>query len=230
MAAIAFFDADDTLLKGSSGVMLAKLLLIQKGERIEPKYAWELLKIYFQSKVKAVKYDSIVEYGLGRFDGRSVAELDDVCRECFDLYMAKSIYRGGYKEIRRHQQRGNRAVLLTASIKPLMNILGEYLGMDDVIATEPVVEDGFMTDNVEKPFCYGDGKRILAQEYADRSGVLLKDCYFYSDSISDLPLLEAVGNPVATNPDRVLFATALLRNWRIAWFNRVLPVKSGVRL
>ncbi|MEW6203677.1 MAG: HAD-IB family hydrolase [bacterium] len=225
MAAIAFFDADDTLLKGTSGIMLAKLLLLHKGERIEPKYAWELLKIYFQSKFKAFKYDTIVEYGLGRFEGRSAAELEDVCVECFDRYMVKAIYRGGCKEIKRHQRIGNRAVLLTASIKPLMEMLGEYLGMDDVIATEPIIEDGVMTDRVEKPFCYGDGKRVLAQEYADRFGIPLSDCYFYSDSISDLPLLEAVGNPVATNPDRVLFVTALMRNWRILWFNSVLQVR-----
>ncbi|MEW5946453.1 MAG: HAD-IB family hydrolase [bacterium] len=223
MNAIAFFDVDDTLLKGSSGVMLAKLLFLHKGERVELPYALELLKAYLQYKYVSIEYDILIEQGLEKFAGRSRAEVEAICQECFDRYMVRAVYRGGYREIRKHKAMGNRVVLLTASLQPLMSLLGEYLRVDDVIATKLVFEEGITLNKAEKPYCYEDGKRVLAQEYADRFDVPLEACYFYTDSISDLPLLEEVGRPVATNPDRVLFLTALARNWRIKWFNRVLP-------
>ncbi|MFH1539610.1 MAG: HAD family phosphatase, partial [bacterium] len=129
----------------------------------------------------------------------------------------------GLREIRMHQRKNNRVVLLTASLYPLIETLGEFLGVDDAIATKLVFDNGVATGEVEKPYCYEDGKRVLALEYADRYGVPMEKCWFYSDSVSDLPLMEAVGHPAPTNPDPVLWRIGFIRNWRMKFFYTVLP-------
>lgn len=220
---IAFFDVDDTLLRGSSGVMMGRHLLIDKGERVDASYAWAILKAYIQSKAGTIEYDELISRGMEKVAGRSQAEIEHMGQEIFDRYMSRAIYRGGLREIRMHQRKNNRVVLLTASLMPLIETLGEFLGVDDAIATKLIFENGMATGEVERPYCYEDGKRELAMEYADRYDVPLSRCWFYSDSVSDLPLMEACGHPVPTNPDPVLRRIGFLRNWRMKFFHTVLP-------
>jgi HAD superfamily hydrolase (TIGR01490 family) len=137
--------------------------------------------------------------------------------------MRKKIYRGAYKEIARHKRNGNLVVFITASIKILVEPLGDFLGADEIFALKPIFDNFTLTTKAEKPYSYEEGKLILAQQYAEEKGIDLKDCFFYSDSISDLALMEKVGYPVPTNPDPSLLVTALLRNYRVLWCNSVLP-------
>jgi len=221
--AVAFFDVDDTILKGSSGVMLAKLMFLGKGETTSPRYIWDMLKALIDSKTGAVDYDNLMEKGLSQFEGRSKAEIDEIAQNCFDQYMRHNIYRLAYKEIVWHKKRGNHVVLLTASLQPLIDVLGDYLGVNKSIATNFHYKDGLMVATADKPFCYEEGKLILAREYVQEYGFDLKDCYFYSDSSSDLPLMEKVGHPMPTNPDPNLRRVAFLRNWRVKKFHTLLP-------
>jgi len=220
---IAFFDVDDTILKGSSGIFLAQMMVMDRGVTISLSEVGDYIKAFIQSRAGAIEYDDLVEKGLSRFEGFTRAQVEDVGRECFDNYMRRYIYRGAYKEIQWHKRRGSLVVLLTASIKIIIEPLGEFLGVDEVIALKPLFENHRMVPKAEKPYCYEGGKLVLARQYAEERGIDLKDCYFYSDSISDLPLMEKVGHPMATNPDPKLLAVALARNFRIRWFSTVLP-------
>lgn len=220
---IAFFDVDDTLLRGSSGVMLARLMLVDRGERVEPSYAIAMIKAYLQSKAGTIEYNDLLERGNEKIVGRSLAEMEHIAQECFDKYMIRSIYRGGVREVRMHQRRNIRVVLLTASLQPLIDPLAEFLGVDEAIATKLIFKDGVATGGVMKPYCYEDGKRVIALEYAERFNIPLKNCWFYSDSSSDLPLMEVVGNPVPTNPDPVLRRIGFRKNWKMKFFHTVLP-------
>jgi HAD superfamily hydrolase (TIGR01490 family) len=219
----AFFDVDDTILRGSSGVMLAKYLLLKKGETTTPGYLLDMAKAYIFSKTGSFEYDGLIEKGLSQFAGRTKVEFEQIGQGCFDDYMRPNIYRMAYNEIRMHRSRGNPVVLLTASLQPIIEPLAEFLDVDETFALKIRYEDGEITPTVEKPLSYEEGKLILARGYCQERGIDLKDCWFYSDSSSDLPLMEQVGHPMPTNPDPLLRRIALLRNWRIKKFCSVLP-------
>jgi HAD superfamily hydrolase (TIGR01490 family) len=223
MGAAAFFDVDDTILKGSSGIMLAKFMFFEKGVKTSPRYVWDMVKAFIDSKTGSVEYESLVEKGLVQFAGKSKAEVEDIAKGLFDGYIRHSIYRLAYKEIRWHNACGRDVVLLTASLQPLIEPLADFLGVDYTYALRIRFEGGVMVPVAEKPFSYEEGKLILAREYCQERGYDLKDCYFYSDSSSDLPLMEQVGHPMPTCPDPVLRGIALRRNWRIKQFVTVLP-------
>lgn len=220
---IAFLDVDDTILKGSSGIFLGKMMVLDRGVSISFNEIKDAVKAFMDSRNGSVQYDDLVEKFLGRFEGMTRAQMEDIAKECFDKYMRRYIYRATYKEIARHKRDGNLVVFITASIKILVEPLGDFLGADEIFALKPIFDNFTLTTKAEKPYSYEEGKLILARQYADEKGIDLKDCYFYSDSISDLALMEKVGHPVPTNPDPRLLMTALLRNYRVLWCNSVLP-------
>lgn len=222
--AAAIFDVDDTILKGASGLFLARLMLFDRGETVSLKEVGNYVRAYMDFlSAKNIDYEKLIENGLQRFEGMTRAQVEDVSKQLFDKYLSKNIYRGAYKAIKWHREQGHRVLLITASIKFLVEPLGEYLKVDEIFALRPIFEDFEMTAKARKPYSYEEGKLELARIYCQENGISLKDCYFYSDSISDLPLMDAVGHPVPTNPDRKLLALALWRNWRIRWFHTVLP-------
>ena len=92
------------------------------------------------------------------------------------------------------------------------------LGADDKIAARAPVRNGYLTDELERPLPYGEGKAELARAYASAHGVDLADCWFYSDSVPDLHLLRAVGHPVAVNPQRGLKKIALSEGWPVLYW------------
>ena len=222
--AAAIFDVDDTILKGASGIYLGKLMLFDRGESVSLQEIGNYIKAYMSFlSAKSIDYEDLVETALMRFEGKTRAQIEDVARELFDRYMSKNIYRGAYKAVKWHKQQGHKIVLITASIKIIVEPIGDFLEVDDIFAMRPIFEDFELTARAHKPYSYEEGKLELAKIYCEENGMDLKDCYFYSDSISDLPLMQAVGHPMPTNPDRKLLALALWRNWRIRWFNTVLP-------
>jgi len=159
-------------------------------------------KAYIDSKRGACDYDVLVKKGLEQFVGRTHDEVDEISRGCFEKYMRKSIYRLAYREIVRHKEAGRKVILLTASVNQLIRPLADYLEVDELFALNPIYVDGKMTADAEKPFSYENGKLILAREYIQENNIDLKDCFFYSDSSSDMPLMEKVGHPRPTNPTR----------------------------
>ena len=90
----------------------------------------------------------------------------------------------------------------------------DAFGLDDLICTRFEVIDGVLTGRIAQP-ALGDAKRDRAREWAERTGIDLQDCTFYTDSHSDLALMEAVGTPVAVNPDRALLRVARSRGWTV---------------
>jgi phosphoserine phosphatase len=127
-----------------------------------------------------------------------------------------------------HQAAGRDIVLVSTSGEELVRPIAELLGISDIIATRMVVEDGRYTGTVEF-YAAGPNKVVGVRELADRRGYDLADCYAYSDSASDLPLLESVGHPSAVNPDRALRRAALENSWPILEFRNPIPVGKRLR-
>ena len=124
----------------------------------------------------------------------------------------------GFLEL--HREAGRDTYMVTASPIEIVRRLAQELEMTDAIATVAEIVDGKYTGELSEPFCYGPGKALAIEKLAAEKGYDLDICYSYSDSVSDLPMLELVGHPVAVNPDRELERIARARSWPIVEFSR----------
>lgn len=103
-----------------------------------------------------------------------------------------------------------------------IKILGDYLGIHSEYAPGPVICNGILQKEIREPLPYGDGKLEVAKLIAAQEGVSLHDCYFYTDNIDDLVVLQAVGHPYAVNPDKKLAKIAKDAGWPILSFSECL--------
>jgi HAD superfamily hydrolase (TIGR01490 family) len=122
---------------------------------------------------------------------------------------------GARRALEEHRGEGHRLVLLTSSSQYLSEAVSEELRLDGFLCNSFEVEGGFFTGRAVRPLCFGRGKVDHATRFAKEHGVPLEQCAFYTDSFSDLPMLEAVGEPVVVHPDPRLRRAAKKRGWRI---------------
>jgi phosphoserine phosphatase len=127
-----------------------------------------------------------------------------------------------------HRIAGRDVILVSASGEEMVQPIGELLGVSEVIATRMVVEDGRYSGEVEF-YAAGTQKVTALRELAERRGYDLTDSYAYSDSVSDAPLLSAVGHPTAVNPDRGLRRLAAERGWPVVEFRHPIPLRRRIR-
>ena len=127
--------------------------------------------------------------------------------------------------VREHQDAGRPAYIATAASHPAAEILAQALAMDGAIGTKWEIEDGIYTGRLDGPFAYGEGKASRLHEFAAEHGIDLAQSWAYTDAASDLPMLEAVGHPVAVNPDAELAEVAKREGWEVLRFE-----KLGARL
>jgi HAD superfamily hydrolase (TIGR01490 family) len=141
------------------------------------------------------------------------------------------IYREVLYEAYAHQDAGRPAYIVTAASQELADVLAHVLVLDGGIGMRSEVRDGVYTGKPAGPFTYREGKAEAIREIAEREGIDLAESFAYSDSESDLPMMRAVGNPVAVNPDAALEKVARAEGWRIMRFDRLGPmlkIGSGV--
>ena len=167
-------------------------------------------------------------YGLGLMDaerafgraaaamaGQSEEEMAQRTRCYFDEELAGRFAPGGLAALDRHRQQGEALVLLTSSSPYLSRCVADQLGLDSWLCTSFKVEEGIFTGELDLPLCYGDGKVVLAERWAAEAGVDLDASWFYTDSITDLPMLDRVGHPVVIQPDGRLLRMARKRGWPV---------------
>ena len=131
------------------------------------------------------------------------------------------LYREVLDEAYGHQDAGRRAYIVTAASQELADVLAHVLVLDGGIGMRSEVRDGVYTGRAAGPFTYREGKAEAIKELAEREGIDLSESFAYSDSESDLPMMRAVGHPVAVNPDRELERVAREQGWRIMRFDKL---------
>jgi HAD superfamily hydrolase (TIGR01490 family) len=134
------------------------------------------------------------------------------------------LYREVLQEGFAHQDAGRPAYIVTAASQELADVLAHVLTFDGGIGMRSEVRDGFYTGEPAGPFTYREGKAEAIRQIAAREGIDLSESYAYSDSESDLPMMRAVGHPVAVNPDAALEKVARAEGWRIMRFDRLGPL------
>lgn len=118
--------------------------------------------------------------------------------------------------IREHRSAAHRVIIVSGTFSPLLHEIGRHLGVADTVGTPLVVQEGRLTGACELPVCQGQGKVSRLERYLGSDGGLQwSESYAYADSLSDLPLLERVGHPVAVYPDRELAAHAQANGWEV---------------
>ena len=171
----------------------------------------------------------VLQYTMGILDAQRVAErvlmsirglpetvLAARCDDWFCRYVERHIACAGREAVRKHQQAGDLCAIVTGTSPYASWPLARRLGIDHVVSTVFEIDaEGRFTGKPQMPLCLGQGKVERAKELARRCNFRLEDAIFYTDSVSDLPLLELVGEPVAVNPDPRLGRIARRRGWRI---------------
>jgi HAD superfamily hydrolase (TIGR01490 family) len=165
-------------------------------------------------KANAVR-DRILE----AIEGQPVSQLEELGDEVIEQLL-DAVRRESQALINLHHDAGRDTYIVSASPVEIVHSFAEAVGLTGGIGTVSEIIDGTYTGRLSEPFCYGKGKAIAIERLASDRGYDLRLCYAYSDSISDLPMLELVGHPVAVNPDRALESIAFRRGWPIIEFSK----------
>ena len=216
-AVAAFFDMDKTLLTASSGWLYLKWLW---QTRQLPLHQW--IHIAWQVAlyiIGAIDFPRLMSRLMIRVAGSSESEAWRMSKAWFETALRHAIAPGGPERIAFHKQQGHHVAIVSAATPYAVKPIAEALGLGDAfLATELEVIGGCFTGKVLQPACFGPGKVARTRGYAEAQGIDLAASYFYSDSASDLPLLDAVGRPVAVNPSSKLARIAKKRGWPILKF------------
>lgn len=220
--AAAFFDLDKTLMAGSSGMQFARVAA--RGGIVSRR----------QLASWGVEH---LRYRLRGTNDEKTGEVLRVARELITGLPAKTVERMGpetmaailprvypqmLEEVHAHQDAGRPCFIVSAAGNDVVETLATVLGMEGGIGTRYEVDaEGNFTGRLDGPFVYGPGKVTAMEEFATRHDIDLSASYAYSDSLSDLPMLRAVGHPVAVNPDPPLAAIAKEEGWQTLRFERL---------
>lgn len=223
----AIFDLDKTIIATSSALAMQGPLR-RAGMLSRKDAARSLLsQVPYLMFGEAQARNDRIRAELGRIShGWSISALNDVVRAASGSAIKPHCYLDALDAIALHRASGHAIVIASASPQPLVEPLSELLGADFILATQVEVADGKLTGEVDN-FNHGKLKAAAVQRLAQKQGWHLAQCWAYSDSLSDLPLLELVGHPVTVNPDRALRAIARERGWPIRQFTRTVRLRPA---
>ncbi|MFT4199802.1 HAD family hydrolase [Gordonia sp. (in: high G+C Gram-positive bacteria)] len=224
----AFFDLDKTVIARSSALAFTRPFysggLINRRSVIKSAYAQLLFTLTGADEDQVEKLRAHVT---DMCRGWPVDQINAIVDETLHDIVEPLVFAEATELIANHQARGHDVVLISASGMEMVAPIGEMLGVDAVRASKMAVVDGRYSGELEF-YCYGEAKAQAMREVADEAGYDLAECYAYSDSITDLPMLAAVGHPAAVNPDRGLRKAATANGWPILAWDR--PVGLSDRL
>ncbi|MFD8512221.1 HAD family hydrolase [Streptomyces antimycoticus] len=222
----AFFDLDKTVIAKSSAFTFSKSFyqggLINRRAVLRTAYAQF---VFLAGGADHDQMERIRAYLSALCRGWNVQQVKEIVAETLHDLIDPIIYDEAASLIEEHHTAGRDVVIVSTSGAEVVEPIGELLGADRVVATRLVVEDGVFTGEVEY-YAYGPTKAEAIAELAESEGYDLSRCYAYSDSATDLPMLEAVGHPHAVNPDRALRREAAARGWPVLSFNRPVRLKQ----
>jgi HAD superfamily hydrolase (TIGR01490 family) len=210
---VALFDMDRTLVD----IHTARLYLRLQRELGEIGLLEALRSSYWllQYGLGLIKAERVALHLLADYRGRPEEWLRERCRSWFQSHVRVWVSSVGRARVREHQAAGHQVAIATSAVRQAALPLAEELSIQHLVCSELEVEELALTGAFERPLCYGTGKLIRARALVQSLGSSLDRAVFYTDSITDLPLLEAVGRPVAVNPDPRLRRLARRRGWPI---------------
>ena len=206
---VAYFDLDRTLIAGYSITALA-LEKVWSGS-LSARKILAHAGIFLHWGLGRSDYHQLLEATVQGLVGMSETEIQELGEQAFERRIRPLIYAEACQLIEAHRATGHEIVIVTSATRYQTRPIARALGVERMYCTELEVEQGLITGRVTP--CYGLGKKLAAEEHALASQADLEDAFFYTDSCEDLPLLEAVGRPVAANAKTSLSRIAASRGW-----------------
>jgi HAD superfamily hydrolase (TIGR01490 family) len=222
----AFFDLDKTIIARSSPLALGRSFfregLIGRSFLLKALYAQLVFHLMGADEEKMERMRLEAQRLTKGWEQERVLQ---VVTEVLDDVISPLIYAEALELMHDHRAAGRLVCIVSSSPEEIVKPLAEMLRVDDFIATRPAIEDGKYTGELEF-YAYGPNKAEAIQKLADERGISLSDSYAYSDSVTDMPMLELIGHPVVVNPDKDLRRIADEREWAIEWFRNPVTLRS----
>ena len=222
----AFFDLDKTIIAKSSTLAFSRSFyqggLINRRAVLRSAYAQF---VYLVGGADHDQMERMRAYLSSMAMGWDVAQVKVIVAETLHQLIDPLIYEEAATLIEEHHLAGRDVVIVSTSGAEVVEPIGELLGADHVIATRMVVEEGKYSGEIEY-YAYAETKAEAIRELAEAEGYDLERCYAYSDSVTDLPMLQTVGHPYAVNPDRALRKEATARDWPVLVFTRPVRLRD----
>jgi HAD superfamily hydrolase (TIGR01490 family) len=225
---VAFFDVDNTLLKGSTLFFLGRGMYQRGFFTRKDISAFVLANIRYRLTGKENK-EEIARFQNAATDfikGHNVIEIEKIGQEIYEEYVSPAIWQGTVELAREHLAKDEEVWLVTATPLDMANLMAKRLGLTGALGTKAEIENGVYTGKIIGNILHGREKVAAIKELSFERSFDLKDCYAYSDSHHDIPLLEAVGNPRAINPDTLLKIRAYRDNWPVYEFRRARRIRK----
>lgn len=222
----AFFDLDKTIIARSSPLALSRSFfkegLISRTFLLKSLYAQ---LVYHLMGADEEKMERMREEASRLTAGWEQERIKAVVTEVLEEVISPLIYAEALELMFDHREAGRLIVIVSSSPVEIVEPLANMLRVDRYIATQPSIEDGKYTGELDF-YAYGPHKAVAMTALAEELGLDLGGSYAYSDSVTDLPMLEAVGHPVAVNPDKELRALAAERDWEVQWFRKPVTLRN----
>jgi HAD superfamily hydrolase (TIGR01490 family) len=225
----AFFDLDKTIISRSSSLALSRPMyragMVSRAQLLRGAYAQ---MVYLVVGADERKMERLKEGMLALTKGWDQSQVEDLVEDVILDVIDPYVYQEALDLIELHRAEGRRIYIVSSSPEEVVRPLGRYFGASGVLATRAEVDDAGRYTGRLAFYCYGRAKADAIREVARSAGLDLEGSYAYTDSITDVPMLEAVGHPVAVNADRSLRRIAEERGWPVREFRR--PVRLRTRI
>jgi HAD superfamily hydrolase (TIGR01490 family) len=224
----AFFDLDKTIIAKSSTLAFSRPFyqggLINRRAALRGAYA-QLL--FLQGGADAEQIERMRAHLTALCQGWDVAQVRAIVDETLHDIVDPLVYAEAADLIAEHRAQGHDVVVVSASGAEIVAPIALMLGATHSAATRMTVADGRYTGAIDF-YCYGENKAVAIRELALANGYDLTRCHAYTDSITDLPMLELVGCPAAVNPNRALRKLAVQRGWQVLSFSKPVPLRARI--
>jgi HAD superfamily hydrolase (TIGR01490 family) len=219
--AAAFFDVDNTILRGSSSFLFGKSAFERKffSRKDFWRFAWHQFVFIWKGE-NNTKLSALKDRALSLVEGQRVSDLQELVDEVYEKHIKLKLWPETVRLAKDHIKQGREVWLVTAAPQELGDVIAHELGLTGAIGTKVERKNGILTGKLVGKPIHGAEKRKALKALAKERNLSLKRSYAYSDSQNDLPMLTAVGHPVAVNPDKILTRYAKAADWPIYDFKK----------
>ena len=219
--AAAFFDVDNTVLRGSSSFLFGKSAFERKffSRKDFWRFAWAQFRFIWKGENNN-KLASLKDRALSLVEGHRVRDLEELVDEVYDKHIKLKLWPETVRLAKDHIAEGREVWLVTAAPQELGDVISKRLGLTGAIGTKVERKNGILTGKIVGKPVHGPAKKTVIKKLAKNRHLSLRKSYAYSDSHNDLPMLTAVGHPVAVNPDKILTRYAKAADWPIYDFKK----------
>jgi len=226
----AFFDVDNTLIRGSTIYFLGRGMY-QRGyftKKDISRFVLANLRFRLTGKEKKEEIQRFQDAATDFIGGHNVADIQAIAEEIYDEFVSPALWQGTIDIAQSHIANGHEVYLVTAAPEDMATLIAKRLGLTGALGSKAEIKNQIYTGNMNGPLLHGKEKAVAIIELAKNNGLNLKECFAYSDSNNDLPLLQSVGHPSVINPDALLGLRAMAEGWPIHDFRKARFIGKAI--